>query len=189
MLIPVQAYLTRGVGVHREELVAFELALREAGIAAQNLVAVSSILPPDCELIGRTEGEKLLQPGQILHVVISREETCEPHRVLGAAIGIARPADRSLHGFIAEHGSFERTESEIASHAEDLAITMLASTLGIEVDESLDAGARADALSADARIEHRDTICAVAAGDAEGRWTVVIAAAVFIMEWMRPTGG
>ena len=187
MLIPVQAYLTSGVGVHREELVAFELALREAGIAAQNLVAVSSILPPDCQLIERAEGEKMLRAGQILHVVLSREKTCEPHRALGAAIGIARPADRSLHGFIAEYGGFGEPAAEIALHAEDLAATMLASTLGIEIDESLDAAARGRALAASSHIEHQDSICAVGRGDAKGRWTVVIAAAVFIMEWMRPT--
>lgn len=186
MLIPVQAYLTSGVGVHREELVAFELALRDAGIAAQNLVAVSSILPPACELIDRGQGEEFLEPGQILHVVLSREETDEPHRVLGASIGIARPSDPSLHGFIAEHGAFGMPRAEIARHAEELAVTMLASTLGIEVDEKLDPTQRARALAADGRIAHRDAICAVAEGDPDGRWTVVIAAAVFIMEWMRP---
>ena len=188
MLTPVQAYLTRGVGVHREELVAFELALRDAGIAAQNLVAVSSILPPACELIERSEGEKLLEPGQILHVVLSREQSCEPHRLMGASIGIARPADRSLHGFIAEHGGFGLPQQEIANHAEDLAVTMLASTLGAEFDEKLDAAGRAASLQADGLIAHRDAICAVAEGDPEGRWTVVVAAAVFIMKWMqRPT--
>jgi arginine decarboxylase len=189
VLIPVQAYLTSGVGIHREELVAFELALRGAGIAAQNLVAVSSILPPDCELIPRAEGEQLLKPGQILHVVISREQTCEPHRILGAAIGIARPTDRSLHGFIAEYNSLEKTGPEIASHAEDLAVTMLASTLGVEIDEALGTRTRADALSIDGRVEHHDAICAATEGDADGRWTVVVAAAVFIMEWMRPADG
>lgn len=186
MLIPVQAYLTSGVGVHREELVAFELALRDAGIAAQNLVAVSSILPPGCELIGRERGEKTLRPGQILHVVLSREESNDPGAQLGASIGIARPADRSLHGFIAEYGTFRKSADEIASHAEDLAIMMLASTLGIEFDESLDAAERAGVLTADGRIEHHDSICAVAQGDADGRWTVVVAAAVLIMEWMLP---
>lgn len=186
MLVPVQAYLTRGVGVHREELVAFELALRDAGIAAQNLVAVSSILPPACELIERARGEALLEPGQILHVVLSREESNEAHRVLGASIGIARPADSSLHGFIAEHGAFGLPEEEIASHAEDLAVTMLASTLGIEFDENLDAAGRAAELKERGLIAHQDAISAVARGDARGRWTVVIAAAVFIMEWMIP---
>lgn len=186
MLIPVQAYLTSGVGVHREELVAFELALRDAGIAAQNLVAVSSILPPGCALVDRAEGEKYLEPGQILHVVLSREETREPHRVVGASIGIARPSDPTQHGFIAEHGGFGQPKARIANHAEELAVTMLASTMGIEVDEGLDPAERARVLTEDGRIAHREAICAVAEGDPDRRWTVVVAAAVFVMEWMRP---
>ena len=185
MLIPVQAYLTRGVGVHREELVAFELALRDAGIAAQNLVTVSSILPPGCELISREDGEKNLQPGQILHVVLAREETADPETLLGAAIGIARPTDPALHGFIAEHGAIGESSQQIASHAEKLAIMMLASTLGMDVDEALETNEAARALAADGSIASHDAICAVADSDPEGRWTVVVAAAVFVMEWMR----
>ena len=40
-LIPRKLFLTRGVGVHREKLTSFEMALREAGIAHFNLVRVS----------------------------------------------------------------------------------------------------------------------------------------------------
>jgi len=184
VLVPVQAYLTRGVGVHREQLVAFELALRDAGIAAQNLVAVSSILPPECELIERQQGEELLRAGQILHVVLAREECNEPRCSVGAAIGIARPSNTSQHGFIAEHGAIDQTDSKIASHAEDLAVTMLAGTLGIDLDEQLDAAGRAHALENTGQIARHDSICAVASGDEQGRWTVVVAATVFIMEWM-----
>jgi arginine decarboxylase len=162
------------------------MALRDAGIAAQNLVAVSSILPPGCELVTREEGENSLQPGQILHVVLSREQSREPHRVVGASIGIARPTDPDLHGFIAEHGGYGRTVEEIAAHAEDLAVTMLASTLGIEFDEDLDAAARARSLVESGQLAHADAISAVARGDSGGRWTVCVAAAVFIMEWMLP---
>ena len=39
-------FLTRGVGVHRERLTAFEYALRDADIEQQNIVTISSILPP-----------------------------------------------------------------------------------------------------------------------------------------------
>lgn len=186
MLVPVQAYLTRGVGVHREELVAFEIALRDAGIAAQNLVAVSSILPPACELIDRATGEKTLRAGQILHVVMSREETREPHRVLGAGIGIARPSDRSVHGFIAEHGGFGVTQRELEEHAEDLAVTMLASTLGLDPDPDLSRADRAQVLRDSGQIADSRSIVSVSAGDPEGRWTCVVAACVFVMEWMLP---
>ena len=48
-------FLTKGVGKHRERLSIFELALRNAGIAACNIVRVSSIFPPNCKLISRSE--------------------------------------------------------------------------------------------------------------------------------------
>ena len=47
-------FLTKGVGKHRERLSSFELALRNAGIAACNIVRVSSIFPPNCQLISRS---------------------------------------------------------------------------------------------------------------------------------------
>ena len=46
--IPKSFFLTRGIGTHKERLTAFELALRDADIEQQNLVTVSSILPPAC---------------------------------------------------------------------------------------------------------------------------------------------
>ncbi|MGL4650321.1 MAG: pyruvoyl-dependent arginine decarboxylase, partial [Caldilineaceae bacterium] len=49
-LIPRKLFLTRGVGVHKEKLTSFEMALREAGIAHFNLVRVSSIFPPNCKI-------------------------------------------------------------------------------------------------------------------------------------------
>jgi len=52
-MVPTRLFFTKGVGKHKERLTSFELALRDAGIAAQNLVRVSSIFPPQCKLIGR----------------------------------------------------------------------------------------------------------------------------------------
>ena len=64
--IPQCVFLTRGVGVHRHQLTAFEYALREADIEQQNLVTVSSILPPGCELIEAKRGIATLRPGEII---------------------------------------------------------------------------------------------------------------------------
>jgi len=47
-LVPRSVFLSRRVGVHRHRLAAFEYALRDADIEQQNLVTVSSILPPRC---------------------------------------------------------------------------------------------------------------------------------------------
>ena len=63
--VPKKIFLTKGVGTHKEELHSFELALRDAGIEKCNLVQVSSIFPPGCKLISKTQGLKELQTGAI----------------------------------------------------------------------------------------------------------------------------
>ena len=60
--VPKGAFLTKGVGKHREKLTSFELALRSAGIAEFNLVRVKSIFPPNCKLLSQQEGMKYLSP-------------------------------------------------------------------------------------------------------------------------------
>ena len=69
---PTRVFLTKGVGVHRHALTAFEFALRDADIEQQNLVYVSSILPPHCELITRSAGVAALSPGEITFSVLAR---------------------------------------------------------------------------------------------------------------------
>jgi len=84
-------FLTKGVGKHRERLSSFELALRNAGIAACNIVRVSSIFPPSCKLIFAQRRIEAHKPGQVAFTVISENSTKEPHRLnrsqhrLGAA--------------------------------------------------------------------------------------------------------
>src|SRR5436305_12113859 len=80
MYVPKQLFFTKGVGTHREKLTSFELALRDAGIACYNLVRVSSIFPPHCDVVPIGEGLKQLQPGQIVHCVMSESATAEPNR-------------------------------------------------------------------------------------------------------------
>src|SRR3954467_3428574 len=75
MYVPKKLFFTKGVGTHREKLTSFELALRDAEIACYNLVRVSSISPPNCEEIAIGEGLTQLQPGQIVHVVMSESAT------------------------------------------------------------------------------------------------------------------
>jgi len=106
-------FLTKGVGKHRERLSSFELALRNAGIAACNIVRVSSIFPPNCKLISRSEGLKHIKPGQVAFTVISENSTKEPHRLIAASIGLALPSDKTMYGYLSEHHSFGESE-EIA---------------------------------------------------------------------------
>src|SRR5437763_14799937 len=109
-MVPKRIFFTKGVGKHRERLTSFELALRDAGIAAQNLVRVSSIFPPQCKLIARSQGLKYLNPGEVVFSVVAENSTREPHRLLAASIGVAIPADRNTYGYLSEHQSIRETE-------------------------------------------------------------------------------
>ncbi len=51
MVVPSKVFFTKGVGIHKDKLASFELALRKAGIEKFNLVYVSSIFPPHAEII------------------------------------------------------------------------------------------------------------------------------------------
>lgn len=133
--IPKKVFFTRGVGYHSEELASFELALRDAGIEKYNLVTVSSIFPPHCEIISRKEGIKMLQPGQVVFCVMSKLTSNEPHRLIVASVGCAIPKEKNVYGYLSEHHRFGQNEQEAGDYAEDLATMMLATTLGIEFDE------------------------------------------------------
>ena len=89
--IPTSVFLTRGVGVHRHLLAAFELALRDADIEQQNLVTVSSILPPGCEADPAEAGVATLQARRdhlLRHGARRDKRAGAAHH---ASIGLARP--------------------------------------------------------------------------------------------------
>ena len=111
-LIPRKLFLTRGVGVHKEKLTSFELALRDAGIAQFNLVRVSSIFPPNCRIVAKEEGLQVLQPGEIVFTVIADMASNEPGRRIAASIGVARPTDQDKYGYLSEHHTYGQTEQE-----------------------------------------------------------------------------
>ncbi|MBC8456935.1 MAG: pyruvoyl-dependent arginine decarboxylase [Deltaproteobacteria bacterium] len=93
MYVPSKIFLTKGDGRHKDKLTSFEMALRDAKIACFNLVKVSSIYPAGCKVISANKGLELLQPGQIVHCVMSENSTDEPNRLISASIGLAIPAD------------------------------------------------------------------------------------------------
>jgi arginine decarboxylase len=99
-MVPKRLFFTKGVGKHKERLTSFELALRDAGIAAQNLVRVSSIFPPHAKLITRKEGVKYLSPGEVVFAVMAENSTREPHRLVASSIGVAIPSDRNTYGYL-----------------------------------------------------------------------------------------
>jgi arginine decarboxylase len=178
--VPQRMFLTKGVGKHREKLTSFELALRSAGIAACNLVRVSSIFPPRCKMVPRAEGIKELQPGQVTFVVISENSTREPHRLIAASIGVAMPADRNTYGYLSEHHSFGQTEQVAGEYAEELAAEMLATTLGVEFDPDQSWDEKKEIYRISNKIVRTSEVTQSAIGDKRGLWTTVLSAAVLL---------
>ncbi|MCM8818078.1 MAG: arginine decarboxylase, pyruvoyl-dependent [Candidatus Omnitrophica bacterium] len=180
-MLPKKVFLTKGVGKDKERLTSFEKALRNAGIAQFNLVSISSIFPPGCKLIPKKEGLKLLKPGQIIYVVLSRNSTNEPHRLITASVGIAIPKDPNQYGYLSEHEGFGETEEKAGDYAEDLAATMLATILGLEFDPTASYDEKKEIWKISGRIIKTTNITQSAIGDKHGLWTTVVAAAVFIL--------
>jgi arginine decarboxylase len=181
-MIPKKIFYTKGVGVHREKLASFEMALRVAGLAHCNLVLVSSIFPPGCKVVSKEEGLKALRPGEIVFAVYDRESTNEPNRLIAASVGVAIPADPSMHGYLSEHHSFGETDEKAGEYAEDLAASMLATTLGIEFNPELDWDEREQIFKMSGKIVRTTNITQSAIGNKDGLWTTVFTAAVFVNE-------
>lgn len=179
-MIPRKLFLTHGVGRQREKLQSFELALRDAGIAQLNLVSVSSIVPPGCDLISKDKGLPLLAPGEITYVVLARNDSNEPHRLLSASVGLALPANKEAYGYISEHHAYGQTDEMAGDYAEDLAATMLATTMGLEFDAGAAWDQKKQLFRTSELIIKTTNATQSATGDKHGAWTTVIAAAVFI---------
>lgn len=179
ILVPKKMFFTNGVGRHPYELRSYELALRDAGIEKCNLVHVSSIYPPGCKLIPRTEGLREIYPGMITFAVMARATSNEPRRLIAASIGCAIPSNNSDYGYLSEHHSFGQNEKEAGDQAEDLAAAMLASTLGIEYDENKSWDEKEESFKLNDKIFK--TMNVTQSGIVEkGGYTTVVASAVLL---------
>ena len=160
-------------------MASFELALRQAGLAYCNLVLVSSIFPPYCKRLSKEEGAKLLRPGEVVFSVYDRESTNEPNRLVAASVGVAIPSDESQYGYLSEHHSFGETDEKAGDYAEDLAASMLATTLGIEFNPDTAWDEREQLFKMSEKIVRTSNITQSAIGNKDGLWTTVFASAVF----------
>lgn len=179
-MIPKYFFLTKGVGKHKEQLQSFELALRDAGIQHCNIVSVSSIVPPGCKLIPKEQGLNLIKPGEITFVVLARNSTNEPHRLIAASIGVAIPSVKEEYGYLSEHHSFGQTDDKAGDYSEDLAATMLATTMGIQFDPEIAWHEKEQLFKTSGMMIKTANVTQSATGDKSGLWTTAIAAAVFV---------
>jgi arginine decarboxylase len=177
--LPRELFLTKGVGRHKERLASFEEALRDAKIARFNLTHVSSIYPPYCKIVPVNKGLGKLMSGQVIAVVIARNETNENRRLVATSIGVAIPSDKKQYGYLSEHHSFGETEEQAGDYAEDLAATMLATTLGLDYETSATWDQREEQWKISGKIV-KTLNCTQSAQGIGGLWTTVIAAAVLV---------
>jgi arginine decarboxylase len=173
-------FFTKGVGRHKDYLQSFELALRDAGIEKCNIVNVSSIYPPGCKRVPKDEGIKQLSAGQITFCVLARNATNEPNRLIAASIGVAQPADDSVYGYLSEHHPFGETDERAGEYAEDLAASMLATTLGVQFDPNTNWDEREKIFKMSGKIVRTFNVTQSAEGDKNGLWTSVVASAVLL---------
>jgi arginine decarboxylase len=180
-MVPSKLFFTKGVGIHKDKLASFEAALRDAGIEKCNLVYVSSILPPNCKIISKEEGLKQIKPGEIVFCVMARMETKEPNRLMAAAIGVAVPKESDKqYGYLSEHHNFGETAKKAGEYAEDLAASMLATTLGLEFNPDIAWEEREQVYKASGQIFKTTSVCQSAEGNKDGLWTTVISVAVLL---------
>jgi arginine decarboxylase len=164
---------------HKDKL-SFEVALRNAGIENATCKCLEHSPPQSHDI--KEEGLKLLSPGQVTFCVMAKR-TNEPNRLVSAAIGVAMPKDGVNYGYLSEHHAFGETSKISGDYAEDLAATMLATTLGIPFDPNEAWNARKKDYRASGHIFKTTHICQSAEGDKNGLWTTVVAAAVFIIDF------
>ncbi|MFQ6068616.1 MAG: pyruvoyl-dependent arginine decarboxylase [Candidatus Bathyarchaeia archaeon] len=103
-MIPKEFFVTSAKATSPvSELNAFDLALKNAGIAQCNLVPVSSILPPEC----KERKWRKLPAGAITHAVVARMDGDEG-TTIGAGIAWAWEKE-GKYGIVAEaHGYMDR---------------------------------------------------------------------------------
>jgi arginine decarboxylase len=120
-----------------------------------------------------------MPPGAIRFAVMAKLSTCEHGRRISSSIGVAQPKDTAKWGYLSELHEFGLTKERSGELAEDLAASMLGTTLGIELDPESAWIEREQIYKASGLIVRTSNITQTATGK-DGFWTTVVALAVFI---------
>ena len=178
-MTPKKIFFTKGVGVHKDKLSSFEVALRSAGIEKCNLVYVSSIFPPNCKIITRPAGLRLLSPGEITFCVMARNETNEPNRLISAAVGVAMPTDLQTMDISQNTMPLVRRPLSLGNTQKTLRLQCLQRRLVYHLTPTKPGINISRCIQASDHIFKTRHICQSAEGNKDGLWTTVLATAVF----------
>lgn len=178
-LIPKGLFFTSGVGIHKERLVSFELALKDARVNHLNLVPVSSIVPPGCQVVSADEGVRRLKPGAVTFCVAAWISSNEPGRTVTSAVGMCSPKDQAMHGYLSEHHAFDESEELAKEYTEYLAALMFMNTNGIPEGTGLSWSANKVIWMETNRILRLESVVKSAIVSL-GTYTTVFAGAIFL---------
>ena len=182
-LVPTKVFLTKGVGIAEKQLTSRELAMTDAGVEKVNMIKASSIIPPGCEFITPAEGKELLSIGQMAFAIMAEATTNEPHKLIAAGIGIAKPDDENEYGFFTEieqDQGYGKTEEKAAEEVMELAIHNLALSWRAPFDPKKDFDPKKKLYrikEKNVRVSH---MTQTTFGDKDGLYTTVFVAAVFL---------
>src|SRR5262245_23784309 len=103
--------MTAGTAEGGTPLNAFDNALLTAGIGNVNLIKVSSIIPPEVDVVELPQ----IKPGALVPTAYAAMTSTTPGQIIAAAVGYALPVDRTKPGVIMEfHDVTDRGTAEEA---------------------------------------------------------------------------
>jgi len=98
---PTQYFLVSGTSDGYTPLNAFDGALLQAGIGNTNIIKMSSIVPPHCQLIAPVP----LPPGALVPAAYAAITSDIPGEMISAGIAVALPEDENQNGLIMEYSA------------------------------------------------------------------------------------
>jgi arginine decarboxylase len=121
----------------------------------------------------------MLVPGSISYCVLARAETNEHGRLVASSVGVAVPKNEEKWGYLSEIHGHGMNSKQAGDMAEDLAASMLGTTLGLEFDPDKAWSEREQAYKSSGLFIRTTNITQTAKG-LEGLWTTTVAIAMFL---------
>jgi arginine decarboxylase len=121
----MKIHLAKGIGIGPTSLSAFDAALNDAGIANYNLLRLSSVIPPETEIVihDKTIDSSVMPGGwgDRLYVVMAEQRVETPNEEAWAGIGWVQEAATGK-GLFVEHegGSEAKVRNDIQQSLETL---------------------------------------------------------------------
>lgn len=119
-------WLASGKDTGPTPLNAMDFAYLNAGVGDTNLMVVSSILPPNCQLVAPFK----LQPGTLQYIAAARKKRdgieFPGATFMSAAVAVGLPEDPNEAGLIMEHSGYFNTKQDCENKVRQMVMVGLA---------------------------------------------------------------